>query len=116
MSERWVKRCERILEQIKALDTAKERDRLDLVHSMRLGLGALWGSLEGWMRWINSPRIMTQFTQEELKKMNSAIMDFAKSFIEYDIKMTKQGINKGTSESSERRPSRERAVPERFYV
>jgi hypothetical protein len=43
-------------------------------------------------------------------------MDFVKSFIEFDIKMTEQGINKGFSESSERRPSRERAVPERFYI
>ena len=116
MSERWVKRCERILEQLKALETVKERDRLDLVYSMRFGLGALWGSLEGWMRWINSPRIMTQFTQEELKKMNNTIMDYVKSFIEFDIKMTEQGIKKGFSESVERRPSREREVPERFYI
>jgi len=116
MSERWVRRCERILERIKALETTKDRDRLDLVYSIRFGLGALWGSLEGWMRWINSPRIMTQFTQEELKKMNSAIMDFVKSFIEYDIKMTEQGISKGLSENIERRPSGEREVPERFYI
>ena len=116
MSERWVKRCERILEQIKALETAKERDRLDLVYSLRFGLRVLWSSLESWMQWINSPRIMTQFTPEELKKMNSTIMDFVKSFIEYDIKMTEQGIKKSFSESSERRPSREREVPERFYI
>jgi len=116
MSARWVKRCEQILEQIKVLETAKERDRLDIVHSLRFGLGTLWGSLEGWMQWINSPRIMTQFTQEELKKMNSAIMDFVKSFIEYDIKMTEQGIKKGFLESIERRPSRERELPERFVI
>ena len=116
MSERWIRRCERILEQIKALEATKESDRLDLVYSMRFGLGALWGSLDGWMRWVNSPRIMTQFTQEELQKMNSTIMDFVKSFIEYDIKMTEQGITKGLSESVERRPSDQREVPERFYI
>jgi len=116
MSERWVEQCERILEQIKITEAGKDRDRLELVHSMRFGLIALWNSLSGWMRWINNPDVMAKFDQEELNEMNKTITDFVKSFIEYDIKITKQGIQKDAKEIAEDRASRTRNVPGRFYV
>ena len=111
MSERWVQRGERILERIKNLDASKERDRLELIQSMGFVLRALWNSVQGWMQWISNPGITTRFSQEELEEINKTITDFAKSFIEYDIKMTKEGIQKGIKERrrAQRRPS-ERAI------
>jgi len=112
MSKRWVQGCERILEQIKTLEATKDRDRLALVHSIRFGLGALWNSLSGWMQWINNPGITAKFNQKELEEMNQTIIEFVKSFIDYDIKITKMGIQKGLKERAQRAPSEER----RFYV
>ena len=110
MSERWIKRCESILEQIKTLEATKDRDRLQLVHSIKFSLGALWNSLAGWINWINNPSIMTKFNQEELAEMNKTITEYTKSFIEYDLKITKRGIQKGLKE----RPATRR-LPERQY-
>ena len=116
MSENWIEQCERILDQINTTEANKDRDRLELVHSMRFGLLALWNSLSGWMRWINNPDVMTKFDQEELEQMNQTITDFVKSFLEYDIKITKQGIQKDVKEIAEDRSSRAGHAPGRLYV
>ena len=113
MSNVWVKRSESILEQIKLMEATEGKDRLALVHTMRFGLGALWESITGWMRWINNPQVMTKFTQEELAEMNKTVIDFVKDFIEYDIKITKQGVQKGLNERSSTDGS---SSQERFYV
>ena len=118
MSERWVQRGERILERIKSLETSKERDRLELIRSMGFVLRALWNSVQGWMQWINNPDIMTKFSQEELDEMNKTITEYVKSFIEYDVKISKQGIQKGI-DRRRTRTRRERTVreqPDRLVI
>ncbi|NIO36456.1 DUF2153 domain-containing protein [Candidatus Bathyarchaeota archaeon] len=95
MSERWVKVSEKILNQLKHLEGAKKKDRLELVRSMRFVLRALEMSLVGWKQWVNNPDIMTKFTKKDLDKMNSKLSEFTRSFIEYDIEATKLGTQVG---------------------
>jgi len=95
LSEGWIQVSEKILDQIKRLEEAKERDRLELVRSIRFMLSALQNSLLGWMQWVNNPDVMTKFTKEDLEKMNKKLSEFTRSFIEYDLEATKLGAQKG---------------------
>jgi len=63
LSERWIQVSEKILSQLKRLEEAREKDRLEYVRSIRFTLSALQRSLLGWMQWVNNPDIMTRFTQ-----------------------------------------------------
>ena len=72
-----------------------EQDRLELVRVMRVAFGALGHSLGGWMQWINSPEIMSSFTQEELQEMAKTLTDMVTGFLSYDIEMTNKGMQKG---------------------
>lgn len=115
MSERWIRNSEKILEQIKGSDEDQDRDRLELVREIRFNLGAFQRSLLGWMQWVNNPEIMTKFSQRELEEMNKTLGGFVRSFIEYDIKITNQGIKKGLI--VKRKPRKpERQLTETFYV
>ena len=114
LSEGWVERCERILDRIKTLENSKDMDRLELIQSMGFNLGSLVGSLSGWFQWINNPDIMTRFNKEELEVINKGIIDFVKSFIEYDMKITKQAIQKGITETEERTVTR--PTPDRLII
>ncbi len=115
MSERWIQVSEKILNQIKRFEKAKERDRLELVRSLRFMLSALQRSLLGWMQWVNNPDIMTRFTQEDLKKIDKKLSDFTRSFIEYDLEATKLGAQKGLKARKKvKKKEEERA--EVFYV
>lgn len=95
MSERWIKACESALESIKKLSSEEGKDRLELVKSVRISLMFMGKSLSGWMAWVNNPNTMANFSQEELKDMNKYLCKFAESFIEYDLKTTKLGLDKG---------------------
>ncbi len=117
LSERWIKRQERILERLKALET-KDMDRLDHVRTLRSVLGSLWSSLSGWMQWINNPDIMTRYSKEELEEMSNEITDFVKSFIEYDLKVTRHALEKGITQRREGRLPRQRTgrPPDRLII
>jgi hypothetical protein len=91
----WLQRSEKTLEQIKGLMESPEQDRLELVRVMRVAFGALGHSLGGWMQWINSPEIMSSFTQEELQEMAKTLTDMVTGFLAYDIEMTNKGMQKG---------------------
>ena len=89
------------------MEATKDRDRLELVNSILFGLGALGKSVGGWVQWLSNPSIMNNFSEEELEEMNKTITDFVKSFIEYDIKITKEGIKKGIDKRrAQRKPTR----------
>ena len=109
MSERWVQVSEKVLDQIKRLEEAKERDRLELVRSISFMLSALQRSLLGWMGWVNNPDIMTRFTQEDLEEMNKKLSELSRSFIEYDLKVTEQGTKKGLK--AKKKKPKEKAEP-----
>lgn len=95
MSERWIKGCESALEKIRKLSAAKEKDRLELVKSIKTSLAYMGRSLYGWSRWVNNPDTMAKFSREELEEMEGAISKFAESFIEYDIEASRLGLEKG---------------------
>jgi hypothetical protein len=114
LSERWIQVSEKILDQIKRLEEAKKRDRLELVRSLRFMLSALQRSLLGWMQWVNNPDIMTRFTKEDLEKINKKLSEFTRSFIEYDLEATKLGAQRGLKAVKKVKKKEERA--EIFYV
>jgi len=95
MSENWIQVSERIIEQLKDLDKTKEKDRLDLVRSLRYLVSVLQRSLFGWTQWVNNPDIISIFTKEDLEQMTKKLTDFTRSFVKYDLEMTNLGINKG---------------------
>jgi hypothetical protein len=95
MEQNWVERSENTLKQLKQLTETPDQDRLELVRVMRFAFGALGQSLAGWMQWINSPEIMSSFTLEELEEMAKILTGMVEQFIEYDLKVTEEGMRKG---------------------
>ncbi|MDH5794038.1 MAG: DUF2153 domain-containing protein [Candidatus Bathyarchaeota archaeon] len=115
MSERWIQVSEKILDQIKRLEEAREKDRLEYVRAIRFMLSTLQRSLLGWMQWVNNPDIMTRFTQEDLESINKKLSDFARSFIEYDLEATKLGAERGLKAIKKVKKKKDERA-EAFYV
>ena len=115
MSEVWIKASEKLLSHIKRLEEVKERDRLELVRSLRFVLSALQRSLLGWIQWVNNPDIMARFTKEDLEEMNKKLSDFTRSFIKYDLEATKLGAQKGLRTKKKVKQKKEERA-ESFYV
>jgi len=95
VSQNWMQRTENTLKQLRDLKESPDQDRLDLVRVMRFSFSALGQSLAGWMQWINSPEIMSTFDQEELGEMTKTITSMVEQFMEYDMKITEEGMRKG---------------------
>lgn len=116
LSEGWMRVSERIIEQLKQLEDTKGKDRLELVRSMRFVLGVLQRSLVGWTQWVSNPDIMTIFSEDDLEKMTTKLAEFTSSFIEYDLKITALGAEKGLTapKKTAKKPKEDRT--ERFYV
>ena len=85
LSEGWIHVSERILEQLKHLENTEDKDRLELVKSIRFVLNMLHRSLIGWTQWVNNPDIMTIFSQKDLKTMTETLSEFTRSFVKYDM-------------------------------
>lgn len=102
MSEGWLQECRQYLKMLDEMSAAKDQDRLDLVRSMRTSLSAINHSLWGWIQYVNNPDIMGKFTKEELEEMNQTLRDFTRNFIEYDVKITQVGTQKGLDEIKRR--------------
>jgi len=88
MSERWIQDCKKILDEIRKLEDIEGKDRLDMVRMIRFTLHALQRSVSGWFQWIDNPDIMTNFSLEELQKINKNLAKLTRSFIEYDTEIT----------------------------
>jgi len=101
MHQNWTQRSENTLKQLRVLIENPDQDRLELVRVMRFSFGALGQSLAGWMQWVNSPEIMSSFTQEELEEMKKKITDMVEQFITYDIEITNTGTRKGLAKQRE---------------
>jgi hypothetical protein len=95
LNQDWTQRSDKTLKRLRKLTEASEQDRLDLVRAMRFAFGSLGQSLAGWMQWINSPEIMSNFTRDELEEMVKTISGMVEGFIEYDLKITEEGMRKG---------------------
>jgi hypothetical protein len=116
LSEGWIRVSERIIDQLKRLEDTEEKDRLELVRSLRFVLGVLQRSLIGWTQWVGNPDIMTIFSQEDLEKMTKTLAEFTRSFVEYDLKMTSIGVKKGLKSPKKVDKKKKENRTERFYV
>jgi hypothetical protein len=106
MNSTWIDRSEKTMEQLRKLKDERDLDRLDLLKSMRFSFGALSQSLGGWMQWVNSPEVMSQFTRDELQEMSDRIIDMVAGFIEYDMDVTDRGMQKGLGKQRDEDQSR----------
>lgn len=97
----WVERSQKTLDQLKEIRAKKDQDRLDRVRSMRFALITIGQSIAGWMQWVNSPEVMANFSKEELEKMSETIMDMVEKWVEYDINITTEGMQKGVAKQRE---------------
>jgi hypothetical protein len=113
LSEKWIHASRKLLNELKRLEETEERDRLDLVRSLRLTLYALQRSLMGWMELANNPDMLTRFTHEDLEKINKNLLQFSHSFIEYDLEATKLGT-KGLKTG--KKDNEKKSRKEMFYV
>jgi len=86
--EKWIAGCEEVLKRLDDFTSKKDRDRLDMLKSIRYSIQALQRSLMGWWQWATSPEMMANFRPEELQEIDRTLMEFVRSFIEYDMKMT----------------------------
>jgi len=116
LSEGWIRVSERIIDQLKRLEDTKDKDRLELVRSLRFVLGVLQRSLIGWTQWVGNPDIMTIFSQDDLEKMIKTLAEFTRSFVEYDLKMTSLGVKKGLKSPKKVEKKKKEERTERFYV
>jgi len=116
LSEGWIRVSEKIIEQLKRLEGSKDKDRLELVRSLRFVLSVLQRSLIGWTQWVSNPDIMTIFSQEDLEKMTEKLSEFTRSFVEYDLEMTSLGVKKGLKSPKKVAKKKKEERPERFYV
>ncbi len=106
MNVSWNDRLQKTLEQLENLKSQRDLDRLDLVKNMRFSFGALSQSLGGWMQWVNSPEVMSQFTQEEMLEMSDQLIDMVTQFVEYDREITDSGLKKGLGKQREEEPNK----------
>ena len=116
MSEGWIRVSERILDQLKRLEDTKDKDRLELVRSLRFVLGVLQRSLVGWTQWVNNPEIMTIFSQKDLEMMTEKLSNYTSSFIKYDLEMTSLGVKKGLKSPKKVAKKKKEERTEKFYV
>jgi len=115
LSERWISILETLLDQIKHLEEVKERDRLELVKSLRFVLNVLQRSVLGWLGWVENLEVAARFTQEELEKMDKKLSEFTRSFVKYDIEATKLAAKKGLKAKKKAKKKKKKRT-EAFYV
>jgi hypothetical protein len=102
----WIERTQKTLDQLNKIKEKRDMDRLEIVTAMRFSFGALSQSLGGWMQWVNSPEIMSQFTREELLDINDKLIEMVKDFVEYDRDITDFGMQKGLGKQRDEEPNR----------
>jgi hypothetical protein len=95
MNVGWIERTQKTIEQLEKIKENRDIDRLEIITGMRFSFGALSQSLGGWMQWVNSPEVMSQFTREELLEMSDQLIELVTKFVEYDRDITDYGMQKG---------------------
>ena len=76
------------------ITSKQDRDRLELITSMLFSLHALNQSVHGWQDWIQNLDFMSQFTSTELQEMEAGLVATVRTFIEYDLDVTKRHEHK----------------------
>jgi hypothetical protein len=106
MNQGWIERTQKTIDQLQKIKEKRDIDRLEIVTAMRFSFGALSQSLGGWMQWVNSPEIMSQFTREELLDISDKLIDMITVFVEYDREITDFGMQKGLGKQREEQENR----------
>jgi len=106
MNVSWIERTQKTIDKLRAIKEKRDADRLEIITGMRFSFGALSQSLGGWMQWVNSPEIMSQFTREELLEMSDTLIDMVAQFLEYDMKITDYGMQKGLGKQRDEQQNR----------
>jgi len=106
MNQGWIERTQKTIDQLQKIKEKRDIDRLEIVTAMRFSFGALSQSLGGWMQWVNSPEIMSQFTREELLDISDKLIDMVTVFVEYDKDITDFGMQKGLGKQREEQENR----------
>ncbi len=106
MNQGWIERTQKTIDQLQKIKEKRDIDRLEIVTAMRFSFGALSQSLGGWMQWVNSPEIMSQFTQQELLEISDKLIDMITDFVEYDRDITDFGMQKGLGKRREEEENR----------
>ena len=106
MNQGWIERTQKTVDQLQKIKEKRDMDRLEIITALRFSFGALSQSLGGWLQWVNSPEIMSQFTQEELLEMSDKLIDMVTDFVEYDRDITDYGMQKGLGKQREEDPNR----------
>lgn len=95
-----------MLNSVKNISAAEEKDRLDHVKSIKIHLAYIGQSLAGWGKWVNNPEIMANFTKKELEEIESKLSDLTEDFLKNDIETLKVAQEKGvrfkTKDNAER--------------
>jgi hypothetical protein len=94
LSDRWIEESELLLERMKKLSSKEKRDRLEIINSILLNLDILERSLRGWKVWVKNLSLMSHFTGEELKEIETSLEKQIQPFIEYDIEATRKWQSK----------------------
>ena len=106
MNQGWIERTQKTVDQLQKIKEKRDMDRLEIITALRFSFGALSQSLGGWLQWVNSPEIMSQFTREELMEMSDKLIDMVTKFVEYDRDITDYGMQKGLGKQREEDPNR----------
>ena len=106
MNQGWIERTQKTIDQLQKIKEKRDIDRLEIVTAMRFSFGALSQSLGGWMQWVNSPEIMSQFTREELLDISDKLIEMVTVFVEYDREITDFGMQKGLGKQREEQENR----------
>lgn len=89
MSERWINQSRDLLERMDT-QAVKNTDRLEVINSINLAIGAIERSIQGWLSWSANLQLMSRFSLEELEEMEAGLRDQVRRFIEYDIAITEK--------------------------
>ncbi len=116
MSERWINQSRDLLKRMEA-EATKNKDRLEVINSINLSIGAIERSIHGWVIWSENLHLMSRFSLEELEEMEEGLREQVRRFIEYDISITEKHQKKmPTQAPSPKRKPQTNSATQGLYV
>jgi len=88
MNVSWIERTQKTIDKLRAIKEKRDADRLEIITGMRFS------------------EIMSQFTREELLEMSDTLIDMVAQFLEYDMKITDYGMQKGLGKQRDEQQNR----------
>jgi hypothetical protein len=116
LAEQWTNQSEKILHKLTTLTQEQDRDRLAIINALILALNVMDRSVQGWRKWIQNLNFMAQFSEDELKAIEQGFVKLVRSFIEYDIDITKQHEDKLPQMRLTRRRKRKKESEQGMYA